>query len=220
MSATDSTRPKSSPIGALERRRELPTGRGCASSRSPPRTRRSRSRPGIFFPAWTYNGRVPGPTLRVTEGDRVRIRFVNAGSHPHTMHFHGIHSARMDGVPGAGECYPGERIRLRVRRLPFGCHLYHCHSLAAEAAHPQGAVRRLHHRPRSRPPPRGGATAQPRRLLGAPENAALAGVRDGDERLRHQFRRRERGLRGQHRRTCLHEAAHRHRPHAAGARSI
>src|SRR5262245_16190228 len=33
--------------------------------------------PGIFFPAWTYNGQVPGPTLRATEGDRVRVTFVN-----------------------------------------------------------------------------------------------------------------------------------------------
>ena len=64
--------------------------------------------PGIIFPAWTYNGRVPGPTLRVTEGDRVRINFINTGSHTHTMHFHVIHSARMDGVPGAGEVRPGE----------------------------------------------------------------------------------------------------------------
>ena len=47
--------------------------------------------PGVFFPAWTYNGRVPGPTLRATEGDRLRIVFSNAGSHPHSMHFHGIH---------------------------------------------------------------------------------------------------------------------------------
>jgi hypothetical protein len=64
--------------------------------------------PGLFFPAWTYNGRVPGPTLRVKEGDRVVIRFANGGSMPHTLHFHGIHSARMDGVPGAGEAMPGE----------------------------------------------------------------------------------------------------------------
>ena len=59
--------------------------------------------PGVFFPAWCYNGRIPGPTLRATEGERIRIHFANAGSMPHTMHFHGIHSARMDGVPGAGE---------------------------------------------------------------------------------------------------------------------
>src|SRR5262245_49271143 len=43
--------------------------------------------PGLFFAAWTFNGQVPGPTIRATEGDRVRIRFVNQGSHPHTLHF-------------------------------------------------------------------------------------------------------------------------------------
>jgi FtsP/CotA-like multicopper oxidase with cupredoxin domain len=86
--------------------------------------------PGVFFPAWTYNGRVPGPSLRCVEGDRVRITFVNAGSHPHTIHFHGIHSASMDGVPGvgAGEIQPGESTIYEFDAFPFGCHLYHCHS--------------------------------------------------------------------------------------------
>jgi FtsP/CotA-like multicopper oxidase with cupredoxin domain len=47
--------------------------------------------PGIFFPAWTYNGQVPGPTIRATEGDRVKVTFTNQGTHPHTIHFHGWH---------------------------------------------------------------------------------------------------------------------------------
>ena len=85
--------------------------------------------PGVFFPAWTYNGRVPGPTLRCLEGDNLRIRFVNGGSHPHTMHFHGIHHARMDGVPGAGQVAPGEEFTYEFTAFPFGCHLYHCHSV-------------------------------------------------------------------------------------------
>src|SRR4051812_5318581 len=54
--------------------------------------------PGVKIAAWTFNGRVPGPTLRCREGDLLRIRFVNDGTHPHTMHFHGIHPAGMDGV--------------------------------------------------------------------------------------------------------------------------
>ena len=86
--------------------------------------------PGIYFPAWTYNGRVPGPTIRCTEGDRVRIQFINSGSHPHTIHFHGIHSASMDGVPGAGPgiIHPSESFTYEFDAEPFGCHLYHCHS--------------------------------------------------------------------------------------------
>ena len=54
--------------------------------------------PGVLFPAWTYNGRVPGPTLRCVEGERLRIHFINSGSHPHTIHLHSIHPARMDGI--------------------------------------------------------------------------------------------------------------------------
>ena len=84
--------------------------------------------PGVFFEAWAYNGRVPGPTIRATQGDRVVIRFVNASPHPHTMHFHGIHPARMDGVPGAGEILTGEEFTYDFIAEPFGTHLYHCHS--------------------------------------------------------------------------------------------
>ncbi|MBL6946722.1 MAG: multicopper oxidase domain-containing protein [Rhodospirillales bacterium] len=85
--------------------------------------------PGVMFPAWVYNGRIPGPTLRATEGDLIRIRFINSGSHPHTIHFHGIHSARMDGVPGAGQVDPGGEFVYEFDAKPFGCHLYHCHSM-------------------------------------------------------------------------------------------
>jgi FtsP/CotA-like multicopper oxidase with cupredoxin domain len=85
--------------------------------------------PGVFFPAWTYNGRVPGPTIRATEGDRIRIRLVNASSHLHTIHTHGIHPSRMDGVPGFGEVPPGETFTYDFVAEPFGTHLYHCHSL-------------------------------------------------------------------------------------------
>ncbi|HWC13973.1 MAG TPA: multicopper oxidase domain-containing protein, partial [Actinomycetota bacterium] len=85
--------------------------------------------PSVFFPAWTYNGRVPGPTIHATEGDRIRIDLVNATDHPHTIHFHGFHAAGMDGIPGAGEAMPGETFTYDFIAEPFGTHLYHCHSL-------------------------------------------------------------------------------------------
>ncbi|MDX2271058.1 MAG: multicopper oxidase domain-containing protein [Cyanobacteriota bacterium] len=84
--------------------------------------------PGVMYPAWTYNGRIPGPTIRVTEGDRVRIRFSNRSTHAHTLHFHGIHQARVDGVPGTLEAMPGQEVVYEFEAKPFGCHLYHCHS--------------------------------------------------------------------------------------------
>ena len=83
--------------------------------------------PGVFFPAWTYNGQVPGPTLRCTEGDRLRITFANAGTHPHTIHFHGIHPGRMDGAfePVA----PGKTFVYEFDAEPFAMQLYHCHTV-------------------------------------------------------------------------------------------
>lgn len=84
--------------------------------------------PNLMFPAWTYNGRVPGPTLRVMEGDIVRVKFTNNGAHDHNIHFHGVHSARMDGMPGVGEVSPGGTFLYEFEARPFGCHLYHCHS--------------------------------------------------------------------------------------------
>ena len=83
--------------------------------------------PGVFFPAWTYNGQVPGPTIRATAGDVVRIRFNNAGSHPHSIHFHGIHPTNMDGVFEIVK--PGNEFTYEFEVQPWGLHLYHCHAV-------------------------------------------------------------------------------------------
>jgi manganese oxidase len=82
--------------------------------------------PGVTFPAWVYNGRVPGPTIRCTEGDRLRVTFINGGTHPHSIHFHGIHSPSMDGL---AQVAPGERFVYEFDAEPFGIHLYHCHTV-------------------------------------------------------------------------------------------
>ena len=85
--------------------------------------------PGVKFPAWTYNGQVPGPTIRATEGDRLRVRFLNQGSHPHTIHFHGWHPPEMDGSLPQHEVLPGESFTYEFDAEPAGLHLYHCHSV-------------------------------------------------------------------------------------------
>ena len=87
--------------------------------------------PGVHFLAWAYNGRVPGPTFRATEGDLLRIHFVNGTPHPHTMHFHGLHRSQADGTPGTGPgglVAPGEEFVYEFTAEPFGLHLYHCHT--------------------------------------------------------------------------------------------
>lgn len=56
--------------------------------------------PNVTAVAWAYNGQVPGPTIRVTEGDRVRVNFRNELPEPTTVHWHGLHVPNnMDGVP-------------------------------------------------------------------------------------------------------------------------
>jgi FtsP/CotA-like multicopper oxidase with cupredoxin domain len=85
--------------------------------------------PGVIFPAWTYNGQVPGPTIRATVGDRIRIRFVNQGDRPHTLHFHGFHPEEMDGSDPSQFVLPGEEFVYEFEADPVGVHLYHCHSL-------------------------------------------------------------------------------------------
>jgi FtsP/CotA-like multicopper oxidase with cupredoxin domain len=93
--------------------------------------------PGVSFPAWTYNGQVPGPTLRVEEGDLVRVEFVNGSQkHAHTIHPHLKNlDPAMDGVPtnGPGVLDPGESFTYEWQAEPAGVHLYHCHSLPLKA---------------------------------------------------------------------------------------
>ena len=84
--------------------------------------------PGIMFPAWTYNGQVPGPTIRATEGDRIRVHFANNGTRPHTIHFHGYHPEEMDGSMPFQYVFPGDTFVYEFDVAPFGIHLYHCHS--------------------------------------------------------------------------------------------
>ena len=78
---------------------------------------------GRVMPAWTFNGRIPGPIIRATEGDEVDIRFRNLGSRPHNLHFHGAHALAADGwepVP------PGGEVQRSFRAGPAGLHPYHC----------------------------------------------------------------------------------------------
>ena len=86
--------------------------------------------PGVFYNVWTFNGTVPGPTIRATEGDIVRINFVNNGSMPHSLHTHGIHPAEMDGV--FEMISPGGKFTYEFVAEPFGVFPYHCHMTPLE----------------------------------------------------------------------------------------
>jgi FtsP/CotA-like multicopper oxidase with cupredoxin domain len=104
---------------------KLPNGRTLREFRVMTSVQSLEVLPGVKYEAWTYNGRVPGPTFRATEGDRLRFHFANGTGHPHTMHFHGIHPGSMDGV--FEPVPPGGTFVYEFDAEPFGLHLYHCH---------------------------------------------------------------------------------------------
>ncbi|MDR7523221.1 MAG: multicopper oxidase domain-containing protein [Armatimonadota bacterium] len=102
----------------------LPNGRTLREYRIISHNREIEIAPGVGFPAWVYNGQVPGPTLRAREGDRIRVHYTNAVDHPHNIHFHGFHAAEMDGVEPIPK---GQSFVYEFDAEPFGLHLYHCH---------------------------------------------------------------------------------------------
>ena len=81
--------------------------------------------PGVHYSVWAFNGTVPGPTLRATEGDLMRIRFINNGTMAHNIHTHGIHKAEMDGV--FETINPGGQFVYEFYAEHFGVYPYHCH---------------------------------------------------------------------------------------------
>ena len=86
--------------------------------------------PGITTDAWTYNGQVPGPELRVREGDLVRVIVTNHLPAPTTIHWHGVDlNWKMDGVPGVTQLaiQPGETFTYEFIATPAGTRMYHSH---------------------------------------------------------------------------------------------
>lgn len=100
---------------------------------------------GAKVKAWTYNGTLPGPVIRVQQGDKVRIKVKNslpaalppyakergARSTNTTIHWHGVHVPNaMDGVPGVNqaEIKPGETFvyEFEITQGP-GTFFYHTH---------------------------------------------------------------------------------------------
>ncbi|WP_138506188.1 multicopper oxidase domain-containing protein [Nostoc sp. PA-18-2419] len=78
----------------------------------------------VSYNIWDLNGRIPGPTLRAKQGDRVRVLFLNNAGHSHSLHFHGVHPAEMDGIRPVSN---GKATIYEFDAEPYGVHLYHCH---------------------------------------------------------------------------------------------
>lgn len=82
--------------------------------------------PGKRVKTWTFNGTVPAPTLRFTEGDNVTIHFINKSPVPHTIHFHGNHDDKNDGV--VPQILPNQTYTYHITAQPAGALMYHCHA--------------------------------------------------------------------------------------------
>ena len=91
--------------------------------------------PGKVEQAMAYNGIVPGPTLRVVEGQPVRVNVRNDMKESTAVHWHGQRVPNaMDGVPFVTQppIKPGESFTYEFTPSPFGSHMYHSHHNAAE----------------------------------------------------------------------------------------
>ena len=86
-------------------------------------------------PIWGYDGRVPGPTIRVRQGERVARRFVNGLPQPSTVHWHGIRIENpMDGAPELTQplVQPGAEFLYDFEPPDAGTWWYHSHHRAFE----------------------------------------------------------------------------------------
>jgi manganese oxidase len=84
--------------------------------------------------AWAYNGVVPGPQIRVKEGDRVRINVKNELPESTSIHFHGLEVPNdQDGVPFITQppIKPGASYSYEFIVPNSGSHMYHSHHNAA-----------------------------------------------------------------------------------------
>jgi FtsP/CotA-like multicopper oxidase with cupredoxin domain len=74
---------------------------------------------------------VPGPVLRTTEGNELKITLDNTNmKNPHTLHFHGVRKTwENDGVPTTTgiTAAPGKKHTYTIPANVPGTHLYHCH---------------------------------------------------------------------------------------------
>ncbi|MFD1344116.1 multicopper oxidase family protein [Litorisediminicola beolgyonensis] len=84
---------------------------------------------------WAYDGALPGPTLRVPQGERLARRFVNALPQPSSVHWHGIRIANaMDGVAGLTQeaVEPGAEFLYDFALPDAGTYWYHPHNRSWE----------------------------------------------------------------------------------------
>jgi FtsP/CotA-like multicopper oxidase with cupredoxin domain len=85
--------------------------------------------------AWAYNGMIPGPQIRVRQGDRVRVTLKNELDESTSIHFHGIELPNdQDGVPFITQppIKPGTSFTYEFVVPNSGSNMYHSHHNSAK----------------------------------------------------------------------------------------
>jgi FtsP/CotA-like multicopper oxidase with cupredoxin domain len=91
--------------------------------------------PGKLVEAWAYNEQVPGPQIRVREGDRVRVILHNQLPESSVIHFHGVEVPNdQDGVSFITQppVKPGQSYTYEFTAPNPGSHMYHSHHNSAK----------------------------------------------------------------------------------------
>jgi nitrite reductase (NO-forming) len=107
----------------------LPTGRSAPARlhiELETREVRAQLADGVSYDFWTFNGTVPGPMLRIREGDTVDFTLKNAADsqHPHSIDFHAVTGP--GGGAGATQTEPGKATSFSFQALKPGLYVYHC----------------------------------------------------------------------------------------------
>ena len=99
--------------------------------------------PGQLFEAWTYNGVVPGPQIRIKQGETIKVRLKNELPQSTSIHWHGVELAdnKQDGVTFVTQdpVKPGETYEYTLTPINCGSHMYHSHH-AADSQVPLGLI--------------------------------------------------------------------------------
>ncbi len=99
--------------------------------------------PGASYEAWTYNGTVPGPEIRVKQGETVKVRLKNSLPESTSIHWHGLEISdnKQDGVTFVTQdpIKPGQTYEYVLTPINCGSHMYHSHH-SADAQVPLGLL--------------------------------------------------------------------------------
>lgn len=99
--------------------------------------------PDKTIDVWGFNGSAPGPTIQVTQGDRVKVIFKNELPEPSSIHWHGFEDRiGFDGMPGISQepVMPGQTFEYQFEIKQEGTFFYHSHMAMQEMAGMLGAV--------------------------------------------------------------------------------